>query len=290
MIEFKSRDWIPKDVEIAVSYNRRTVHFKEHVHDFIEIVYIVSGKCMHFINGAPHEVQKGDLIYIGNGETHAFESDSEVCSYEIYVRPEFIYKKLLAEQPSDVMALSLFREFSAEISNISPKVSFAGADMVEVEHLFSRMKHEQHTKEPGKDSILKGYFLVLLTMFLREIRKNQMLHFDKQLQRIMPEIMQYIEENYYKTLSLEELAEKSFYNPSYFSRIFKELYGKTLTEYITEKRIMEAVRLLENTDLTIEEVCRRVGYSDKKHFYKMFKNKMELTPGQYRRETVLHQK
>ena len=128
--------------------------------------------------------------------------------------------------------------------------------------------------------------MVLITKFLREIRKKQMCSFDRQLQKIMPEILQYIEENYRNPLSLEELAEKSFYNPSYFSRIFKELYGKTLTEYITEKRINEAVKLLEDTSISIEDVCHKIGYSDKKHFYKVFKQKMKLTPGQYRQETV----
>ena len=116
-----------------------------------------------------------------------------------------------------------------------------------------------------------------------------MVSFDRQIQNVMPEIIQHIENNYYKSLSLEELAQKSFYNPSYFSRIFKELYGKTLTEYITEKRINEAIKLLENSEMTIEEICRKVGYADKKHFYRMFKQKMNLTPGQYRRETVLRQ-
>ncbi|MBQ2967791.1 MAG: AraC family transcriptional regulator [Clostridia bacterium] len=286
MIEFKSKDLLPADCDIQVSQTVRKVHFKEHKHDFVEFVYILSGNYTQYVDGVPFEVQKGDLIYIGPGETHAFSSNEEVSAYDIYVRPELIYNKLLSDQPTDLLALSLCREFSAEISNIAPCVSFQGADLIEIESLLNAMQNECNQNTPGKNLVLTGYFTVLITKFLREIRKKQMYMFDRQLQKIMPEILQYIEENYRKPLSLEELAEKSFYNPSYFSRIFKELYGKTLTEYIAEKRIMEAVKLLENTELSIEEICHAVGYGDKKHFYKMFKAKMELTPGQYRRETV----
>lgn len=286
MIEFKAKDVLAPDCDLKVIPSTRMVHFKEHKHDFAEFVYIVSGNCRQYINGVPYEVQKGDLIYIGPGETHAFASDEVVSSYDIYVRPELIYNKLLSDQPNDLLALSLCREFSAEISNIAPCVSFRGADLPEIENLLSAMQTESFQNTPGKNLVLTGYFMVLITKFLREIRKKQMCSFDRQLQKIMPEILQYIEENYRNSLSLEELAEKSFYNPSYFSRIFKELYGKTLTEYITEKRIGEAVKLLEDESLSIEEICHKIGYGDKKHFYKVFKQKMELTPGQYRRETV----
>ena len=290
MIEYKAKDTLPDDCDIKVIPSSRAVHFKEHKHDFAEFVYILSGNCNQLINGVSYEVQKGDLIYIGPGETHAFASDEEVSSYDIYVRPALIYNKLLSDQPNDLLALSLCREFSAEISNIAPCVSFQGADLLEIENLLSAMKTESAQNTPGKNTVLTVYFTVLITKFLREIRKKQMRSFDRQLQKIMPEILQYIEENYRNPLSLEELAEKSFYNPSYFSRIFKELYGKTLTEYITEKRISEAVKLLEDSALSIEDVYHKVGYSDKKHFYKVFKQRMELTPGQYRRETIQNSK
>lgn len=285
MIEFKAERMIPKG-ELAISYNKRTVHFEEHVHDFAEFVYIISGNCKHYVNGVSYEAKKGDMIYIGVGETHAFSSDSEVCSYDFYIKPEFIFTKLLSDRPDDIMALSLFREFSEEISHFSPCISFRGTDMIELDNLFSYAKKEYSSYEAGTESVLKGYFLVILTKFLREIRKKQMKYLDRQLQNVMSEIVQYIENNYFKSLSLEELAQKTFYSPAYFSRMFKELYGKTLTEYVAEKRISEAVKLLENPQLTIDETCRKIGYNDKKHFYKTFKNKIGMTPGQYRRKIV----
>ena len=81
MIEFRAEAMIPDGGDIAITYNRRTVHFKEHVHDFVEFVYIESGSCLHYVNGVSYRAEKGDLIYIGVGETHAFQSDEDRLAY-----------------------------------------------------------------------------------------------------------------------------------------------------------------------------------------------------------------
>ncbi|NSW90624.1 MAG: helix-turn-helix transcriptional regulator [Firmicutes bacterium] len=65
-------------------------------------------------------------------------------------------------------------------------------------------------------------------------------------------MLKHIEENYNKKLTLNELARSSFYNPSYFSRIFKECYGKILTEYISEKRLEAFLSPIPETLLKIK--------------------------------------
>ena len=57
----------------------------------------------------------------------------------------------------------------------------------------------------------------------------------------------------------------------------------TLISYIQKKRIDEAVRLLRETDISVEEICRRVGYSEKKHFYKKFHEITGTTPSAFRK-------
>jgi AraC-like DNA-binding protein len=105
------------------------------------------------------------------------------------------------------------------------------------------------------------------------------------IHRISPEIIRYIEENCFENITIKELAQKCFYNPSYFSTVFKAIYGKTLTEFIHEKRIQEAVRLLMETDDNIDRISLSVGYQDRKQFYKLFKDQTGITPGEMRKRT-----
>jgi AraC-type DNA-binding domain-containing proteins len=95
--------------------------------------------------------------------------------------------------------------------------------------------------------------------------------------------LKYIEDNYNKKITLKEMASYNFYNPSYFSSIFKECFGKTPLEYITEIRMERAIRMMRDSGLSIEEICHSIGYSNKKHFYKVFKNMTGMTPHHFRK-------
>jgi YesN/AraC family two-component response regulator len=102
------------------------------------------------------------------------------------------------------------------------------------------------------------------------------------MNRITPEIISYIEEHCYEKINLADLAQMCFYNPSYFSKIFKETFGKNLTDFIQEKRIEKAIELLKHQEATIDEIVQKVGFCDKKQFYKIFKKITGVTPGEFR--------
>ena len=72
-------------------------------------------------------------------------------------------------------------------------------------------------------------------------------------------------------------------NYSLFSLLFKQYTGVNFSGYLQELRISEAKRLLEKTDWRVNEICRRAGFSDDKHFLKVFKAAVGFSPTEYRR-------
>lgn len=74
------------------------------------------------------------------------------------------------------------------------------------------------------------------------------------------------------------LSEKCFYNPAYFGRMFRECYGMSFKDYIKKRRINEAVRLLTGTELPIDEISRKVGYTNRTDFYRVFAEQTSRTP------------
>ena len=93
----------------------------------------------------------------------------------------------------------------------------------------------------------------------------------------------FIDANLESKLSLSDLARQSFYNPSYFSRIFKEKFGVSFLEYVTKRRVDAAVALLKTTELSVDEISRRVGFSDRSSFYHAFSRFEKGTPLDLRR-------
>lgn len=105
----------------------------------------------------------------------------------------------------------------------------------------------------------------------------------KRKSKIIDEIIRYVENNYYKNISLRELAEnKYFVNYSYCSRLFRQETGMVFSKYLIQFRLKKAKTLLENNDMKINYIAFEVGYNDVSHFIQSFKKTYGVTPEEYR--------
>lgn len=255
-----------------------------HTHEFVEIVYILSGKGKQRINTTEYTVSKGDLLFINYNQTHAFTVEEPMEYVNFLMKPAFMSTELLnSENILEIFSLTLFEEFKDIMETIQPIAHFQGREVIEVEEIIENMLDEFTRKEIGYKTILKGYMEVIISHLLRKMNHSYCQNSIKYVTTITPSLLKYIDDNCFKKLTLSELAEKSFYNPAYFGRMFKEFYGKSLISYIHEKRINEAVRLLTETSLSIEQIYLHVGYTDKKQFYKLFKEYTGSTPNAVRK-------
>ncbi|GGF97924.1 hypothetical protein GCM10010912_48280 [Paenibacillus albidus] len=94
----------------------------------------------------------------------------------------------------------------------------------------------------------------------------------------------YMDANFNKNISVDTVAENVQRSSSYLSRIFKESTGMTVNDYLIQLRIKRAMELLQQLDLSTEEICREIGYANVSYFNKLFKARTGLTPGQYRQQ------
>ena len=271
---------------INIIYMDRNMQCDIHTHEFAELVFIAAGKCEHYIDGVSYHVETGDLLFVNYGQTHSFAAQTKEYQYYnlLYVPKFFSEEFICSENIYEIFEMSLFREFTDARMYPSQIVSFRGEEYLEIKKLVEDMQREFVAKEIGYRSILNGYSRVLFSKMLRKLRGgNVNTEAEKCINRITAECLKYIDSKCYEKISLKEIAEHTFYNPAYFSRIFKEHCGMSLSEYIKEKRIQEAARLLKNSDLSNEEIMLKVGYTDKKQFYKNFKEIYNETPAQYRK-------
>lgn len=98
------------------------------------------------------------------------------------------------------------------------------------------------------------------------------------------QIMNYIEANCTREIKLRDLAEKFFMTENYLSFYIRQQTGQTFTDLLAEKRIEIARRLLTQTQLSIQEIAERVGYSEYYYFSKLFKKRVGCTMTEYRKQ------
>ncbi len=116
--------------------------------------------------------------------------------------------------------------------------------------------------------------------YCRLVRKHSASHYSPPVQRTAA----YIEADLAGDLSLHTLAGLQNVSTSYLSTLFHKETGKTLTEYVNEKRMEAAARLLRTTQLQVQTIAQRCGMSDVNYFSKLFKKYSGMTPKQFRAE------
>lgn len=92
----------------------------------------------------------------------------------------------------------------------------------------------------------------------------------------------FIQKNYVREISLDEVSKEVNISPYYFSKLFKEETGTNFIDYLTDIRINKAKQLLDDTKLNMKEICAQIGYSDPNYFSRAFKKKVGVTPTDYR--------
>ncbi|UWP60809.1 response regulator transcription factor [Ruminococcus gauvreauii] len=96
-------------------------------------------------------------------------------------------------------------------------------------------------------------------------------------------ILNFIEKNIDKKLTLNEVAKEFSFNRNYICDLFNKNIGKTFVAYLTERRIERAKILLADTNYNLEEISAMAGFGDYFYFNKVFKKEMGITPSVYRR-------
>lgn len=96
-------------------------------------------------------------------------------------------------------------------------------------------------------------------------------------------ILDYVDANYQKDISLSSLAQHLFLSEGYVGKVFSKCMGQRFNEYLNSYRIMKAIELLKTTNYRVYEISAMVGYSDYRYFSAVFKSATGRTPVDYRK-------
>ncbi|WP_438347474.1 response regulator transcription factor [Paenibacillus sp. FA6] len=137
-----------------------------------------------------------------------------------------------------------------------------------------------HVEGPVHITELRRY---LVDMCIATVSKLQELKKEKFGSDPLYELIEYVKENYNQKLKLQDLADQFNMNPVYLGQYFKKNKGMTFNVYIHHLRIEEAKKLLRRTDLKIEYIAKKVGYSDTEYFVEKFKGLTDCIPSIYKK-------
>ncbi|MBQ8394803.1 MAG: AraC family transcriptional regulator [Clostridia bacterium] len=279
MIHYKADEEFNSDAMVEI---KKICDYRDegvHSHDFVEIIYIMEGSARHVINDEEFTVKAGDLLFVNYGCTHAFYVDNVMIAYNLMIRVDYFTTNMLKnDNLFYLLALTSFEKLQRELNDKSPLVSFDYNERVDIFSLFRNIEEELSKDELGKSLLLDSYINVILCKVFRKIFVKDS---EKDL-AIPQDILDYIAEHFNEKISLSDLSQRCFYNPAYFSRLFKKTFNMSFTDYIMDIRLKHCCELLKNSDYTIERIIAECGFSDRNTFYERFRNKYGCTPNEYR--------
>ena len=255
--------------EIRASYNWLNSDFPYmHTHSEWEILVVTEGKLKHTINSYQEICDAGYACLIRPSDCHCLDyADKE--------KPKFINFVFSNEIASKIM--SLYEEFEVDLDSDAPLHFFLPAAIMEYIVDQSILMQSADKSAYEKFSILAVNQLIG-AFFSNNIIKNN------DYPDWLNAFLRHLHNPKTFSLSLTSIAKYSPYSYSYLTKVFKELTGSTLTEYVNNIKITYVKRLLRTTDKSILNISFDAGYDSVSSLNHNFKAETGLTPSQYRKQ------
>ena len=264
---------------ITLRSHTRFVHFPKHSHDYIEMVYMCKGQTIHIINGKSVLLSEGEVLILNQHAVQeilpAMENDIAV---NFIILPQFFDKALEMLDEEETPLRRFIIDCIAGRENTDGYLHFKCSNVLPVQNLIENLVYTLISNTPNKRKTNQITMGLLLLQF---ISNSDTLVLGDTEQSVVAKTLKYVEENY-KDGSLSEIADMLHYDLYWLSREIKRKTGKTYTELLQEKRLLQAAYLLANTNIKIDDIAENVGYNNMSYFHKIFAQRFSVTPKKYR--------
>jgi AraC-like DNA-binding protein len=261
-----------------------------HYHNYIEILYGISGTYEVILNGKYHKFTNGDLVLINSKEVHQINSCYEEGGKYIVLRfePEVIYSNMF----NNHLHLKYVLPFILETSNHQKVIKADVIGTTFIPELLYEITKEFQTEAFGYELAIQNHIGRIFLWILRYFHETSSEFMqsgltDLELIRRLQPSLDYVLEHFDEEIKATHMAELCNMSSSYFSRTFNSQMKMNFNEYVNYVRIMEAEKLLVSTTMNITEISNSVGFSTTSYFIKLFKEYKKISPKQFRKEFVI---
>lgn len=264
---------------ITLRTHTRFIHFPEHRHDYVEVVYMCAGQTRHIVNGKMLLLKEGEILFLSQSCTHEVcRAGQQDIAVNFIVLPEFFNNTLLTIGEEQTPLRQFLVDCLSGRNEGPGYLHFRTSDIVPVENLAENLIYVLMKDVPNKR---KASQMTMALLFLLLMGQTDTLETENQEEAAIFRVLQYVE-NHYADGSLAELANRLHYDISWLSREIKRKTGKTYTQLLQEKRLAQAAFLLKTTNRKVSDISASVGYENISYFHRIFAAYYGRSPKHYR--------
>ena len=240
--------------------------FQMHAHEWMEIFYLLSGKCSYLVEGSQYELQPGDILIMRAAETHKLIISGE----EPYERIALHFSPALLDSVAPgSRLLKPFLERPLGQRNLY-SVSEDGNDRLRA--AFAGFNFDGLAD--AKLNLVARLLMFLTVLNAVYEKQSAMPGGDGSFQS---QLVAYVNEHLFEDISLQSIADAFYRSRSQISRVFRQSTGSPLWEYVTIKRLLAAQTMLQR-GVSASEACLACGFSDYSSFFRAYRARFGHSP------------
>ncbi|GAA0178719.1 AraC family transcriptional regulator [Clostridium sediminicola] len=266
-------------IDIFLSENfKKGRKFNTHWHENMQLYFFTEGKALVECNKKRYYVTIDSIIVINNNELHSLESLSDDLKfYTIRIDSSFLFSNQV-----DLCQTKFLSPLSRN------QISFQNLieNDKQILDCVTTTIQEYFSRKIGYELAVKSLIYQLIVLMLRKyigkyFTRKELISKANNLKRF-DLIFKYIDRNYSKKIYTEDLSNILHISTYHFCRLFKQMTGKTTTDYINGIRLEKAVEYFNKGDLNITEVALRCGFDSINYFSRLFKKYYNVSPTKFK--------
>lgn len=253
-----------------------------HIHSWIEINYMYSGKCPQVINDTSYVLEKGQVALIDTDTPHSTTAlgDDDIM-ISLLIKKQYLNSNFFNRLSEDSILSSFFINAINKDRNHDNYIIFHSERSRKLIVFFNELLCELYDPSINSFDMISSLITLILCELINVYENDiERQNLDMNKNSISP-ILRFIEGNY-KVCTLESTAHFFNMNPNYLTTLLKQRTGKSYKELIQNQRLSKAGQMLRNSSLSVTAVANEVGYENISFFYKKFKEQYKCSPKEYR--------
>ena len=256
-----------------------------HSHDFLVLAYFERDGGSMWLGNREWQIEAGDVYLIAPGEVVGAGDDAsglhEPGGWAVFFTPEVLGSQVPGAFLS-WRAHPLLFPFVRGAAGGAQRLKVPPADRPSWSERFLALDLELRQRQEGyREAVLSH--LTLLLVGVGRLAADVVGDLKLNDETLLADVFGFIEDHYREPISLKDVARAVSLSRGHLTTVVRRKTGRTVQEWIVERRMAEARRLLLQTDLAVEEVGRRVGYVDAGYFVRSFRHAHGMTPLGWRR-------
>lgn len=287
--EYQNYHETKRHTELSFPYNTYLcsipldfIHVPAHWHDEVELIVIKKGKGQVMLDLQTHTVTEGEMVLILPGHLHSI---SEVPGHSMEYENILFLPSLLTGLAGDLCTQQylapLFAGDLRVTSIFDANISYY-AEYCQLIHTIDTLCSEEPL---GYQLGIKGLLYQFFFLLVQNAEKDSRPLPERKSFQKLKTIIKYIEDHYASSVTIEDMAQITYYSKSHFMKFFKTNMGMGFTEYLNNYRLTIAARLLRSSDDSVLDIAEQCGFGNLSYFNRLFKRKYGDSPRHYRKGT-----